>query len=64
MLDFSADWVLTGRMERTTFQDPDVVAALASIDLKVDVTDPDDPEGAAIKKLWRFRSSGNPVLRY
>mgnify|MGYP001974648676 CR=1 FL=1 len=64
MLDFSADWCTDCmRMERTTFQDPDVVAALASFrTLKVDVTDPDDPEGAAIKK--RYGVFGPPAILF
>ena len=64
MLDFSADWCTDCmRMERTTFQDPDVVAALASYrTLKVDVTDPDDPEGAAIKK--RYGVFGPPAILF
>jgi thiol:disulfide interchange protein DsbD len=64
MLDFSADWCTDCmRMERTTFQDPNVVAALASYrTLKVDVTDPDDPEGAAIKK--RYGVFGPPAILF
>ena len=64
MLDFSADWCTDCmRMERTTFQDPDVVAALAAYrTLKVDVTDPDDPEGAAIKK--RYGVFGPPAILF
>ena len=64
MLDFSADWCTDCmRMEKTTFQDPNVVAALAAYrTLKVDLTDPDDPEGAAIKK--RYGVFGPPAILF
>ena len=64
MLDFYADWCTDClRMETTTFQDSDVIAALGAYRiLKVDVTDPDDPEGAAIKK--RYGVFGPPAILF
>ena len=64
MLDFYADWCTDClRMETTTFQDPGVIAALGAYRvLKVDVTDPDDPEGAAIKK--RYGVFGPPAILF
>jgi len=64
MLDFYADWCTDClRMETTTFQDPSVIAALGAYRvLKVDVTDPDDPEGAAIKK--RYGVFGPPAILF
>jgi len=64
MLDFYADWCTDClRMETTTFQDPGVIAALGAYRvLKVDVTDPDDREGAAIKK--RYGVFGPPAILF
>lgn len=64
MLDFYADWCTDClRMETTTFRDPGVIAALGAYRvLKVDVTDPDDPEGAAIKK--RYGVFGPPAILF
>ena len=64
MLDFYADWCTDClRMETTTFQDSDVIAALGAYRiLKVDVTDLDDPEGAAIKK--RYGVFGPPAILF
>jgi len=64
ILDFYADWCTDCvRMEETTFRDPLVTAALGGYRLlQVDVTDPDDPGGAAIKK--RYGVFGPPAILF
>ena len=63
LLDFYADWCLDcKRMDRTTFAEPTVVARLNNdfVAVKVDVTDPDDEFGRALRK--RFGVFGPPAL--
>ncbi len=64
ILDFYADWCTDCvRMEKTTFRDPLVTTALAGYRLlQVDVTDPDDPGGTAIKK--RYDVFGPPAVLF
>ena len=64
ILDFYADWCTDCvRMETTTFRNPLVTTALAGYRLlQVDVTDPDDPGGAAIKK--RYGVFGPPAVLF
>ena len=64
ILDFYADWCTDCvRMEKTTFRNPLVTTALAGYRLlQVDVTDPDDPGGAAIKK--RYGVFGPPAVLF
>ena len=63
MVDFYADWCLDcKRMDRTTFSDPAVIARLEEnvSSLKIDVTDPKDEFGRAIRK--RFGVFGPPAI--
>lgn len=63
MLDFYADWCTDClRMERGTFSDPRVQRLIGQqfVALQVDLTDPNDPEGRAIKQ--RFGVYGPPAL--
>lgn len=64
ILDFYADWCTDCvRMEKTTFRDPLVTTALGGYRLlQVDVTDPDDPGGTAIKK--RYGVFGPPAILF
>jgi len=63
MLDFYADWcVECKRMERYTFADPKVIAALAGVELlQADVTDNDDLDQGLLK---RFSLLGPPALLF
>ena len=63
MVDFYADWCLDcKRMDRTTFRDPAVIAHLNEkvSSLKIDVTDPKDEFGRAVRK--RFGVFGPPAI--
>lgn len=63
LIDFYADWCTDClRMERGTFSDPRVQRVLNAefVALQVDVTDPKDPEGRAIKQ--RFGVFGPPAV--
>ncbi len=65
VLDYYADWCVDCvRMEKTTFQDPAVVAELESryVALQVDVTDPRDPGPKAVKQ--RFGVFGPPAVLF
>lgn len=63
MLEYYADWCVDcTRMEQTTFRDPRVAEVLRRdfVALKVDVTDPRDAHGKALKK--RFGVFGPPAV--
>lgn len=63
MLEYYADWCVDcARMEKTTFRDPRVAEILQRdfVALKVDVTDPYDAHGKALKK--RFGVFGPPAV--
>ena len=63
LLDFYADWCLDcKRMDRTTFQDPSIVALLNATftAMKVDVSDPNDDFGHTLRK--RYSVFGPPAL--
>lgn len=65
LIDYYADWCVDClRMERTTFVDPNVRAALEGryVLLQVDVTDPNDPEVRAMKR--RFGVYGPPAMLF
>ncbi len=64
ILDFYAEWCTDCvRMEETTFRDPLVITALGGYRLlQVDVTDPDDSGGTAIKK--RYGVFGPPAILF
>ena len=65
ILDFFATWCVDCvRMEETTFRNPTVARILREryVLLQVDVTDPKDPEGKAIKK--RFNVFGPPAMLF
>jgi thiol:disulfide interchange protein DsbD len=65
ILDYYADWCTDClRMEKATFADPGVRAELRSrfVLLQADVTDPNDPEGKAIKR--RFGVYGPPAMLF
>ncbi|MGR3913035.1 MAG: thioredoxin family protein, partial [Gammaproteobacteria bacterium] len=62
LLDYYADWCVDcKRMEKTTFRDPRVAALLRAhfIALQIDVTDPRNAAGKALKK--RFGVFGPPA---
>jgi thiol:disulfide interchange protein DsbD len=63
MLDFYADWCVSCKeMERYTFSDPKVQAALAnSVLLQADVTANDDADKALLKSLGSF---GAPTIAF
>ena len=63
MLDFYADWCVECKiMERTTFQDPRVIAALADYQLvQLDMTENNDAHQAMLKQLKVF---GPPSLLF
>lgn len=62
LADVSADWCIPCReMELTTFRDPHVVEhASEFLMVKVDVTNPDDPDAAAF--IERYNVLGVPML--
>ena len=63
LVDFYADWCLDcKRLDNTTFRDASVVAILEEkfTNLKIDVTNPDDEFGRALRK--RFKVFGPPAL--
>ena len=63
LLEYYADWCVDcARMEETTFRDPRVVEALRRdfVSLRIDVTDPRDAGGKALKK--RFGVFGPPAV--
>jgi thiol:disulfide interchange protein DsbD len=72
MIDFYADWCVDCiKMEKSTFQDREIVQALKQdfLTLQVDVTDPNDVDRKAVKKqlgvfgppaVLFFDRSGNP----
>ncbi len=65
MIDYYADWCVDCvRMEKTTFADPAVTAALRQnfVTLKVDVTDPNDEDGKSLKK--RYNVFGPPATLF
>ena len=65
MIDYYADWCVDCvRMEKTTFADPAVVAILQQrfVTLKVDVTDPNNEQGKALKK--RYSIFGPPATLF
>jgi len=65
ILDYYADWCTDClRMENSTFADPGVRAELRNrfVRLQADVTDPNDPEGKAIKR--RFGVYGPPAMLF
>ncbi|MDD9857965.1 MAG: protein-disulfide reductase DsbD [Gammaproteobacteria bacterium] len=65
MLEYYADWCVDcTRMEKTTFRDPRVADILRRdfVALKVDVTDPRDAHGKALKK--RFDVFGPPAVLF
>ena len=65
LIDFFASWCTDClRMEESTFKDPKISALLNSefIRLQVDLSDPDNPEGRAIKK--RFSVFGPPAMLF
>lgn len=65
VIDFFAEWCLDcKRMDRTTFKDPTIVAALTEdIDgIKIDVTDPKEEFSRAIRK--RFKVFGPPAMLF
>ena len=65
MIDYYADWCVDCvRMEKTTFADPAVTAVLRQkfVTLKIDVTDPNDEHGKALKK--RFSVFGPPATLF
>lgn len=65
MLDFYADWCVDClRMDKTTFADPAVRAALARdyISLKIDVGNPNDRDMSAIKR--RYSIFGPPAMLF
>ena len=65
MIDYYADWCVDCvRMEKTTFADPAVVAILQQkfVTLKIDVTDPNDEHGKALKK--RYNVFGPPATLF
>jgi thiol:disulfide interchange protein DsbD len=65
ILDYYADWCTDClRMENSTFADPGVRAELRNrfVLLQADVTDPNDPEGKAIKR--RFGVYGPPAMLF
>lgn len=65
MIDYYADWCTDCiRMEKTTFQDADVLAELNArfVALQVDVTDPNDEDRRALKK--RFGVFGPPAVLF
>ena len=73
LIDFFATWCTDClRMEKSTFMDPRISALLGSefTTLQVDVTDPNDPDGRAIKThfgvygppaMLFFSASGKPL---
>ena len=63
LLEYYADWCVDcARMEQTTFRDPRVVATLRRdfVSVRIDVTDPRDPDGKALKR--RFGVFGPPAV--
>lgn len=65
IIDFFASWCTDClRMEKSTFMDPRVRKLLQEefISLQVDVTDPNDPDGRAIKK--HFGVFGPPAMLF
>jgi len=65
MLEYYADWCVDcARMEQTTFRDPRVAEILRRdfVALQVDVTDPRDAHGKALKK--RFDVFGPPAVLF
>lgn len=65
ILDYYADWCTDClRMEKSTFADPGVRQKLRGrfVLLQADVTDPNDPEGKAIKQ--RFGVYGPPAMLF
>jgi thioredoxin:protein disulfide reductase len=65
ILDYYADWCVDClRMEKATFADPRVSAELRRrfVTLQVDVTDPNHPDGKAIKQ--RFGVYGPPAMLF
>ncbi|MFS8607612.1 MAG: protein-disulfide reductase DsbD [Gammaproteobacteria bacterium] len=63
LVDFTADWCVSCKeMEKYTFPDPQVVAALRPFALlRIDVTDNDDHDKALLK---RFGSFGPPTIAF
>lgn len=65
VLEYYADWCVDcARLEKTTFRDPRVAEILQRdfVALKVDVTDPRDAHGKALKK--RFGVFGPPAVLF
>lgn len=65
MIDYYADWCVDCvRMEETTFSDPQVASTLTAkfTPLQVDVTDPNDEHGKALKK--RYGVFGPPAILF
>ena len=65
ILDYYADWCVDClRMEKSTFADPRVREELRQrfVVLQVDVTDPNHPDGKAIKQ--RFGVYGPPAMLF